>query len=138
MGIGSKLWQFPSRYPDKGFDYDGYRKVLLAIRQIRDLLLTGNYYPLTPNAQDLAEFCAMQFHDSEMDSGCLLIFRRPETPETEFQAVLQEIKPEKNYSLYEFGAASPQDITGKELRWFHTELSIPRSVRLYFYEEIAK
>lgn len=138
VGIGSKLWQFPSRYPDKKFDYDGYRKVLLAIRRIRDLLLTGNYYPLTPNAQDLAEFCAMQFHDSEMNSGCLLIFRRPETPETEFQAVLQEIQPEKNYFLYEFGAASPQTITGKELRRFHTELSIPRSVRLYFYEEVAK
>ena len=71
------------------YDFESMRKHLLAIREIRELLITGNYYQLTKDTEDLSQFCAMQAHVTSQDTGFVLVFRRPETEDEEFITLLQ-------------------------------------------------
>lgn len=136
LGIGSKRWQYPSRYPAEDFDYDIFRKHLFAFREMREFLTKGNYYQLSKNPEDLSEFCAMQAHDPAKQAGFVLIFRRPETPEDEFLTLLPEIDPQSEYELRDFAAGTVKRVSGKDLRYFRKTMPEKRSASLMFYQKI--
>lgn len=138
MGIGSKRWNFPSRYPknEDDFDYDTLRKHLLAIREMRTLMAKGNYYQLSRSPEDLSEFCAMQAHDPDKQEGYVLVFRRPETEDDEFITLLPEIADNAEYEIRDFITGDITRISGKEFRYFRKQMPERRSVSLQFYKKI--
>ena len=136
LGIGSKRWQFPARYPKEDFDYDTYRTHLLAIKDMRELLVKGNYYQLSSEVEDLSRFCAMQAHDEKEEKGFIIVFRRPETLEEDFIAILPEIDPKGEYEVKEFGKEEIRKVSGEELRFFRKNMPEKRSVALLFYKKI--
>lgn len=136
MGIGSKRWNFPSRYPQDDFDYDTYRKHLLVIREMRSLMARGNYYQLSRSPEDLSEFCAMQAHDPEKNEGYVILFRRPETEDEEFIALLQEIDPEAVYEIRDFMTDDVTKVSGREFRYFRRSMPERRTVSLQFYKKL--
>ena len=136
LAIGSKRWNFPSLYPQDDFDYDTYRKHLQVILEMRDLMANGNYYQLTKTPEDLSEFCAMQAHDPEKQSGYVIVFRRPETEEDEFFAKLPEIDTEAEYEIKDFMTGTTCRIFGRELRYYKKVMPEKRSVSLIFYHKL--
>ena len=134
LGIGSKRWQFPALYSGEEFDYGTFSRHLFAIREMRELLVKGNYYQLTKNPEDLSEFCAMQSHDRETEKGFVLVFRRPETEEEEFIALLPEIDRSAEYELRDFISGTKESVSGEEFRCFRKVMPEKRSVSLIFYQ----
>ena len=101
---------------------------------MRELLVKGNYYQLTKNPEDLSEFCAMQSHDRETEKGFVLVFRRPETEEEEFIALLPEIDRSAEYELRDFISGTKESVSGEEFRCFRKVMPEKRSVSLIFYQ----
>lgn len=137
LGVGSKIWQIPAYWNWEGFDFDRFRDYLNAILKIRSLLLRGNYYALTPLAEDLASYCAMQTHDAAQDAGYVMVFRREQTEESDFTALLHEIVPTTTYVVSEFETGETFEMSGKDFRRFYVTMDTPRSVRLFFYQKKA-
>ena len=135
VGINSKFWNFPCRYPKPGEDMSLYRKILLAIKEMRTCIL-GNFYLLTPDAQKRTSFCATQTYNEAENCGYVLVFRRAETKSGIFHANLFEIEPDATYEIREFSKEELQTVSGKDLADFTAEMPEPRSVRLFFYRKM--
>ncbi|MPM77558.1 hypothetical protein SDC9_124564 [bioreactor metagenome] len=131
-GIGSKVWQFNGRFPDSGHDFNLHRKTLSLIARIRDYKIAGDYYPLTQHAEELENWCAYQVHLPETGEGCVVYFRRRESPAATQLLRLHRIVPERTYRL-EFSDGRNREFSGDALAGLTVELAEPRSVGIIFY-----
>ena len=131
-GIGSKVWQFNGRYPGKNHNFELHRRTLKVIVRLRDIKISGDYYPLSEKAEELENWCAYQVHVPGLHSGCVVYFRRTESPAVEQNFHLQGIDPEQTYSL-EFFDGHMEIVQGRELLDISLKLDVPRSVGVIFY-----
>ncbi|MBR7128501.1 MAG: alpha-galactosidase [Lentisphaeria bacterium] len=136
-GVASCLWHTAPALKaiPQNYDFDSMRKHLFAIKEMRQLLIDGNYYQLTKDSEDLSQFCAMQAHDEAKKSGYVLIFSRPETEDDEFIAILNEIDSEATYEVRDFASNTTSRIKGSDFRYIRKKMA-KRSVLLYFYKQI--
>jgi alpha-galactosidase len=100
------------------FPNDLARKAVVEIKQLRPLFL-GNIYPLSPLTTSQKDWYVYQLHRPDLREGCVLAFRRPESPEVSRQIELKEIDPRATYEVILTGETydqgNPQLIEGREL-----------------------
>jgi len=134
-GIGSKVWQYNGRFPAADHDFDRHRRTLELVARLRGLKIAGDYYPLVEHAEELENWCAYQIHVPESGEGCLVGFRRQESPENRQRFRLRGIEETRRYRLENSGGRT-KELSGKELRDFEMTLSSPRSCEIFFYRPL--
>ena len=134
-GLGSKVWQFNGREPKPDHDYDRHRKLLEWGKQLRDIHLTGDVYPLVEAPEnDWTKWNGQQIHDPQKNSGMVQLFRRKNSPDPEFQMKLAGLDPEAAYNV-EFFTGEKQTLSGRELASMTVRLEQPRSFQLIRYHK---
>ncbi len=138
-GVASCLWHTRPALEalPKDYDFDSLRKHLVAIREMREFLVNGNYYQLTKDSEDLSQFCAMQVHEPKSGAGYVLVFSRPETEDDEFLTLLSEIEEGATYEVRDFASGVVAKVKGKDFRYYH-KIMPKRSVALTFYKKIEE
>ena len=94
------------------------RQGIAELKMLRPLFL-GDIYPLLPLTTSQADWCAYQFDRPDLGQGCVLVFRRPESPHAAREVCLANIVPEARYSVSITGEtynhAEPIIMRGHEL-----------------------
>ena len=135
-GYGSKIWQFNGREPKPDHDYELHRKILEWGKQLRDLHLTGDVYPLVEEPEnDWTKWNGQQIHDPARNSGMVVIFRRRHSPEPDFQLKLVGLNSDAMYEV-EFFSGETKRLSGKELAALTIHLESPRSFQILRYRRI--
>ncbi len=130
-GYGDKIWQFNGRELAPDHPMDLHRSRIALMVRLRDIQIRSDYYPLTPDAERLENWCACQFHDPEKDEGYLLAFRRSETiAETETFS-LRGICETARYAV-EYLDGRTAELSGADLQRMTVSLP-PHSVELVMY-----
>ena len=134
-GLGSKVWQFNGRDPKPDHDYDFHRKILVWAKQIRDIHLTGDVYPLVEAPEnDWTKWNGQQIHDPQKNCGMVQLFRRKSSPDPEFQLKLSGLDPDAAYEV-EFFTGENQKLSGCKLASLVIHLDLPRSFQIIRYQK---
>jgi alpha-galactosidase len=134
-GLGCKVWQFNGRDPKPDHDYDCHRKLLEWGKQLRDIHLTGDVYPLVEAPEnDWTKWNGQQIHDPAKDCGMVQLFRRKNSPDPEFQLKLAGLNPDAVYEV-EFFTGEKQTLAGRELAALTIRLEQPRSFQIIRYQK---
>jgi alpha-galactosidase len=134
-GFGCKVWQFNGRDPKPDHDYDFHRKILQWGKQLRDLHLTGDVYPLVEAPEDdWAKWNGQQIHDPKENCGMIQIFRRKKSPDPDFQLKLNGLDPSAVYET-EFFTGEKRKLSGRELVSLVIHLDSPRSFQIIQYKK---
>ncbi len=131
-GFGDKIWQFNGRYPKADHPMDIHRKYIALAARLRDIQMASDYYPLTPNAERLENWCASQFHNPEADEGYLIAFRRTETVKESETFALTGIKDDATYEVSHLDGRE-EELTGSALRSYTVTLP-PHAVEIVIYK----
>ena len=135
-GYGSKIWQFNGREPKKDHDYELHRKIISWGRELRDMRLAGDVYPLVDAPEnDWDKWLGVQLHDHEHDCGMVQLFRRKRSTMPEYRLNLIGLEQDSLYKL-EFFTGETQCIKGKELASLAITLDSPRSAQILKYTKI--
>ena len=133
-GYASKIWTFNGRDPKEGHDYERHSKILMWGKLLRDLHLKGDVYPLIESPeQDMRLWNGQHIHVPEENSGAVMIFRRKQSPDTDFRLHLSTLELNQNY-IVEFFDSSPCRMSGRELAELVIHLDTPRRFQVLKYE----
>jgi len=80
------------------FSADSAKKGIAELKQLRPYFL-GDIYPLLPLTTSQQDWYAYQLDRPDLGEGCVLVFRRPESPETSRKVRLEAIDPKAEYSV---------------------------------------
>jgi alpha-galactosidase len=103
---------------DEAFSYDLARQAIAEWRSIRPFF-TGDFHLLVPLTVSEHDWCAWQFHRSDLDAGIAVLFRRHRSPYEKATISLRQIEPEAEYevSLSDGYAPAPAArMKGRELK----------------------
>ena len=134
-GYGSKIWQFNGREPKPDHDYELHRKILEWGKQLRDLHLTGDVYPLVEEPErDFTRWIGQQVHDPARECGMVQLFRRRTCPDPGFRLRLAGLDPDAVYEVGFFTGAT-RELAGRELASLEVRLETPRSFEILRYRK---
>ena len=121
-------------------DYDyGLARTLIALwRRASDLLLFGDYYPLTPFSTSDQAWVVRQFDDAKQGNGFVQAIRLPNAPAATFIAHPQGIEAAAIYRFENGESGETQEISGATLLQQGLSITIPpRSGVVWFYQRQA-
>jgi len=116
------------------YDYVLARKMIDIWRRASDLMLYGDYYPLTPFHRSAEKWVAWQFDCPEMGCGLIQGIRLPESPEETATIHPKGILPGSMYFLDNAETGETREISGADL--IHdgfTFVLAKRSGAIWFY-----
>ena len=133
-GMGCKVWQFNGRDPKPDDDYELHRRLVQWGKQLRDIHMTGDVYPLVEGPEtDWRKWSGQQIHDPAKNCGMVQIFRRKNSPDPEFQLKLTGLDPAAVYEV-EFFTGEQCMLSGHELASLTIHLDSPRSFQIIQYQ----
>lgn len=103
-------------------------------RRAAELMLRGDYYPLTECRASMEDFCAHQFLDPDAEKGFIEIMRNNRCPEPAFTARFESLVPNAVYILTEAESGETAEYAGSQLTEGVTFELPAHSGRIYFYE----
>ena len=103
-------------------------------RRAAELMLSGDYYPLTPCTESAETFVAAQFHNPDEERGFLHLLRHNRCPQENFTARFHDLDPDGVYALTEAEGGKTIEASGAQLAG-GMAFSLPiRSGQIWFYE----
>ena len=115
---------------------DAAHRMLPLWRHAAELMLRGDYYPLTECRADAADMYAMQFDDPERGDGFVQILRNTQTKQEEYCAALCALTPDASYRFVDPLRNDSFVLRGAEAA-AGIRVRLPkRSAVLYFYQII--
>ena len=116
------------------YDFALARKMIAVWRRAADLLLHGDYYPLTPFNRSAGEWVARQFDCPEKGCGFVQGIRFPEAPEETITIHPKGIRPEARYFFENAETGETRELSGEDLMRDGFSLALPaRSGAIWFY-----
>ena len=97
--------------------------------------LYKDIYPLTVTGTKSDDWSAVQYHDTETDSGIVLVFRRESSPYRTADFTLRGLTEGKEYIFEDADGGEPFDINSAN---FTVTIEEKRRGKLYFYQEHGK
>lgn len=102
----------------KEFSAESARKGIAELKALRPLFF-GDLYPLLPLTTSQADWYAYQLDRPDLGRGCVLVFRRPESPDPAREICLEGIDSDAEYAVSITGEtyerAEPKAMRGREL-----------------------
>jgi alpha-galactosidase len=121
------------------YDFELGKKMIGIWRQIADLLIFGDYYPITPFSKSNEDWMVRQFDSPERGQGCIQAIRLAQCPEGSYTVRLKGIDGEKDYLLENLETGEKQEICGSSLVEDGFKIELPkRSGVIWTYQVIAK
>ena len=103
-------------------------------REAAELMLSGDYYPLTECRKSVEDYYAMQFEDPETGKGFIQVVRNIKAEPDSFTAK-PFADPKATYAFWDRVSGETMTMTGEELQKGFT-VSIPkRSGVIWFYQK---
>jgi alpha-galactosidase len=120
------------------YDYATVRKMIPIWRRTSDLILFGDYYPLTPFHRSDQGWCARQFDRPELERGFIQGIRFPASPDETFTVYPQAMQPLVTYFFENVETGESQEISGEELNRVGFTFALPtRSGAIWFYRRMV-
>ena len=101
--------------PTPKADYGLHRKLLDQWRSVRQHILDGDYYPLTPYVATNDVWMAWQFDRANQGEGVVQAFRRAGSGEESKVLKLQGLDVGAAYTVTNLDTAKTAELTGREL-----------------------
>ena len=116
-----------------------HRRMLRDIRRVQPLFY-GDYYPLTGCTPSAAQWAAYQLHRPDLGTGCVVAFRRKESPHPAAEYRLSGLNPRARYEVEDADTGRKQRLPGKTLMEQGVRLDIPKphGSRLVFYRKVGR
>lgn len=96
-------------------NYDLHREIIRQWKSVRDLILLGDYYPLTPYSASNDVWMAWHFYRPETGEGIVQAFRRPNAKEGSIALKLKGLEPSSSYVLNDIDTGKRIVKTAREL-----------------------
>lgn len=96
-------------------NYDLHRKLLDQWRAVREHILYGDYYPLTPYGATNDIWMAWQFDRPDKGEGVIQAFRRAGCPTDSITIKLHGIEPDSVYTVTDLDTANTTELPGRVL-----------------------
>lgn len=96
------------------FDIERAEELLGRYRQVRELFI-GSWYPLLPYSRRKTDWMASQYHRTDLDKGCILIFRHDESPYPTAELRLRGLNSETIYEVSYDSTNAKQRLKGADL-----------------------
>jgi len=124
------------RANERGFDHEK-AKALTDRHQDVSALLTGNWFPLLPYTRDTTKWMASQYHRDDTSEGCILAFRRSDSPYNSVDLNLHGIATDATYELTYTNSGEISEASGGIIAKNLTlTLDQPRSSELITYRRV--
>jgi hypothetical protein len=121
------------------YDYASAGRLVEVWRRASDLLLFGDYYPLTPFSKSDQAWVVRQFDDSQSGRGLVQAIRLPNARQESFTAHPRAIQPDATYRFENSETGDVQEISGEQLRRDGLRLELPaRSGAIWFYHQLNR
>ena len=118
------------------YDYALAVKMIDIWRRASDLILYGDYYPLTPFHRSAEKWVAWQFDSPETGCGFIQGIRLPESPEETITIHPNGIRPDSMYFLENPETGETRNTSGADLVRDAFTFALPkRSAAIWFYRE---
>ncbi len=119
------------------YDFALARKMIAIWRRAANLLLHGDYYPLTPFHRSAERWVARQFDTPESGRGLLQAIRLPAAPQASRTLYLHGLRPEAHYRFENPETGDIREADGETLlRAGFTVALPPRSGAIWFYQTV--
>ncbi len=116
-------------------DYELAATMIAIWRRAADLLLHGDYYPLTPFHRDVTQWVAWQFHCPDTGRGLFQAIRLQKAPNETFTGDLQALEAARVYVLENSETGETVESTGAELDRTGFTVALPiRAGAIWFYQ----
>jgi alpha-galactosidase len=117
------------------YDFELALKMIEVWRKAADLLLHGDYYPLTPPRHSADQWTAWQFDRPETGDGFIQAFRLQECPQEVFMAAPQGFAAEARYRFQNPETGETFEVDGKAVMEDGLEIRLPpRSAVIWLYQ----
>ncbi|MDD4889104.1 MAG: alpha-galactosidase, partial [Phycisphaerae bacterium] len=116
------------------YDYDLLRKMLGIWRQAAEIILNGDYYPLTPNHRSPQEWVARQFDCPADGRGFIQGIRLPACPDDTIAIRPRGFRSDVTYRLVNPETHDTRELTGADIQRDGFTLACPkREGAIWFY-----
>ncbi len=118
------------------YDYALAKRMIDIWRQASDLMLYGDYYPLTPFHRSAEKWVIWQFDCPEKGCGLVQGIRLPESPEETITVHPKGIRSDSTYFFENAETGETRDISGADLLHGDFTFALPkRSGAIWFYRK---
>ena len=119
------------------YDYAQLLELIALWRRAAELLVEGDYFPLTPFSKSGARWVAWQFDRPEVGDGFLQAFRHAACAEETMTVVLLALAPESEYLFENPESGERRTLSGAVLLRDGFTLALPaRGAALWFYRRL--
>jgi len=119
------------------YDFELSRKLIAIWRNASQLLLFGDYYPLTPYHRDATQWVVRQFDEPTTGRGVIQAVRLPKNSEETFVARPKGVAPEARYIFESSDNGETVEVTGEKLQSEGFPIKLPqRGAVLWFYRKL--
>jgi len=116
------------------YDYDLMKRMIAIWRRTADLILNGDYYPLTPLHRTPEQWVARQFDCPEEGRGFIQGIRLPTAPEEALTVYPKGLVPEAVYRFENPETGETRELTGAAIQRDGFTFALPkRAGAVWFY-----
>ena len=90
------------------------RRMMAQHQTVRPFMY-GDFYPLMPYSLDNEGWAAWQWHRADLDEGCVITLRRPQSPVVSIEPVLRGLDEAAEYELEDLDSGETSTVLGVEL-----------------------
>lgn len=108
------------------YDFALVTKMIGVWRCVADLILYGDYYPLTPYHRSPSQWVAKQFDRPEEGRGYIQAIRLPKAPADTLTVYLQALKPEATYRFENPETGEIKELSGTALQRRGFTFALPK------------
>ena len=128
--------------PDVADDHLNWQLIYKLANQEQEVLpyYYGDYYPLTPYSLDNNTWIGWQYDRPDLNSGMVLVFRRPDCADVSKTLPLSGLDAKATYRVHDFDANTDTLHTGAELMGTGLTFTLPNKPQsaLLLYRKIGK
>lgn len=121
-------------------DYSEQRRLIAQWKPLREIILEGDFIPLTPYSRTNGDWMAWQYDDSSKGKGIIQAFRRPEAKAASLLVRLHGLISKSTYELTDLDTGTKVQMSGEELmtKGLEIKLSEAPSSAVWTYRATRK
>jgi alpha-galactosidase len=118
------------------YDFSLAAKMIAIWRQVADLFLTGDFYPLTPYHRSPDQWVARQFDRPEEGRGFIQAIRLPKAPEESLVVYPRALRPDAAYRFENPETSETRELTGATVHRCGFAFALPpRAGAIWLYHQ---
>lgn len=96
-------------------DYSLHRRILEQWKEVREVMVESDFYPLTPYSAANNVWCGWQYDQPAKGKGVVQVFRRAESPVSEITLKLRGLDVKARYEVRDQDSGQKSIVSGRQL-----------------------